>query len=137
MRAIKIHYNGGNDTRILFREETSGKLLQTQKYLMNVATEQGSDPIFADRGTELLATALGGALISLDTIDDGFAAVDTLYFCNYEEAPEVFESPDNVSFFALTPIEYHQATRSLSFAADFTFNDGTELNSTLEIADNG
>lgn len=137
MRAIKIHYNGGDDTRILFREETSGKLLQIQKYLLNVATEKDTDPIFPDRGTDLLRTALGGALVSPDTSDDGFAAVDTLYFCNYEEYPEVFNSDDNVSFFALIPADYQHYKRSLSFAANFTFADGTEYNTDLEIADNG
>lgn len=137
MRAIKIHYNGGNDTRILFREETSGKLLQIQKYLLNVATEAGSDPIFPDRGTDLLAAGIQGTLVSSTTADDSFAAVNTLYFCNYEEHPDMFKSGDNVEFFSLDPTDYQHHNRSLSFAAEFTFKDKTEYNTVLEIADNG
>lgn len=137
MRAIKIQYDGGNNTKICFTEETSGKLLQIQKYLLNVATTAGTDFIFPDRGTALMETGLQGALVSQTSIDDGFAAVDTLYFCNYEEYPEVFKSDDNVEFFALEPVEYQHQTRSLSFAAEFTFRDKTEYNTVLEIADNG
>jgi hypothetical protein len=136
MRAIKIKYNGGDDTRILFREETTGKLLQTQKYLLNVATEKNTDAIFPERGTDLLRTALGGALITNNGVRDGFAAVDTLYFCNYEEAAEVFNSADNVIQFTLRPGNYRHATRQLSFAANFTFKDGTTYNTQLELANN-
>lgn len=138
MRAIAIKYNGGDDTRILFKQEVSGKLLQIQKYLMNAATEKDTDPIFAERGTDLIKTALAGSLVStVNANDDGFAGVDTLYFCNYEEAPIVYASGDNVINFVLSPMDYDASTTSLSFNAEFTFKDYTETSTNLTIADNG
>lgn len=138
MRAIRIQYAGNDRTRILWDQDTDGKLLMTQKYLMNVATDKDSDAIFEDRGTELLSAAIGGALLWGDVgNEDDFAAVNTLYFCNYEESAAVYNSDDNVVQFSITAAAYDNNTISLSMAADFEFADGTTYNTTLDLADNG
>ena len=137
MRAIRIQYDGNDNTRILWDKDAEGKLLMTQKYLMNVATDKASDPIFPDRGTDLMRHALGGTFLISPTTAGTFASVDTLYFCNYEESAGVFASSDNVTNFALTSASYNNATSSVNMAASFTFQDGTSYNTTLTVTDNG
>lgn len=137
MRAIAISYTGGYTTSIDFLHETSGKLLQEQKYLMNVATIKGSDPIFPDRGTNLLTSAIGGALVSVDGLTDAFAAVDTLYFCNYEDSPEMFHSKDNIATFTLIPSAYTASANTVAFIASVTFKDQTSNSTNINIATNG
>lgn len=137
MRAIRIQYDGNDNTRILWDKDTEGKLLMTQKYLMNVATDKSSDAIFPERGTNLMSQALGGAFLITPATTGTFASVDTLYFCNYEESATVFDSNDNVSNFSLTSASYDNMTSSVDMAASFTFKDGTTYNTTLTITDNG
>ena len=137
MRAVAIDFTGGYTTRINFRREVSGKSLQEQKYLINVATNAGSDPVFPKRGTKLLDSAIGGALMSINGLTDGFAAVDTVYFCNYEESKAMYESPDNVRAFTLTPTQVGSSLTEVCFTANFLFADQTETKVPVTIANNG
>jgi hypothetical protein len=137
MRAVAIDFTGGYTTRINFRREVSGKALQEQKYLVNVATTAGSDPIFPKRGTKLLDSAIGGALMSINGLTDGFAAVDTVYFCNYEESKAMYESPDNVRVFTLTPSAVGSSMTEVCFNAHFLFADQTENTVSVTVANNG
>lgn len=137
MRAIAIDFTGGYTTRINFRREVSGKSLQEQKYLVNVATKAGSDPVFPRRGTKLLDSAIGGALMSINGLTDGFAAVDTVYFCNYEESKAVYESPDNVVAFTLTPTSAGSSLAEVCFTANFLFADQTKTKVPVTVANNG
>lgn len=137
MRAIALDFSGGYTTRINFRKETSGKLLQEQKYLMNVATRRGSDPIFPTRGTNLMDSAIGGAIVAINGLTDAFAAVDTLYFCNYEESASMYKSPDNIKYFSLSPSAYNSTLSSVGFTAEFTFADKTKNSTTINVANNG
>lgn len=124
MRSIKINFNGSK-TSIDFLSEISGKAALQQKYLVNTLTTKSSDPIFNNRGTDLLDAAIGGALITSTNITDGFAAVDTLYFCNFEESKEVYDSGDNVTLYSLTPDYDYLTTTSAVFNAEFEFADGS------------
>lgn len=124
MRSIKIKF-GGSNTSIDFLSEVSGKEAIKQKYLVNTLTTKDSDPIFKNRGTDLLATAIGGALITSNNITDGFAAVDTLYFCNFEESKEVYSSGDNVVVYSLVPDYNYLTITSAVFNAEFEFADGS------------
>lgn len=137
MRAVAIDFTGGYTTRINFRREVSGKSLQEQKYLVNVATKAGSDPVFPRRGTKLLDSAIGGALASINGLTDGFAAVDTVYFCNYEESKVMFESSDNVIAFTLTPTSAGSSLSEVCFTANFLFVDQTKTKVPVIIANNG
>lgn len=137
MRAVAIDFTGGYTTRINFRREVSGKSLQEQKYLVNVATKAGSDPVFPRRGTKLLDSAIGGALMSINGLTDGFAAVDTVYFCNYEESKVMFESSDNVIAFTLTPTSAGSSLTEVCFTANFLFADQTKTKVPVTVANNG
>ena len=137
MRAIAVDFTGGYTTRINFRREVTDKAMQEQKYLINVATQAGTDPIFPDRGTKLLSSAIGGAIMTINGLTDGFAAVDTLYFCNYEEEKEVYNAPYNVTAFVLTPSEAHTSIQTVGFEASFLFADQTENTITVTVANNG
>lgn len=137
MRAVAIDFTGGYTTRINFRREVSGKSLQEQKYLVNVATKAGSDPVFPRRGTKLLDSAIGGALMSVNGLTDGFAAVDTVYFCNYEESKAMFESSDNVIAFTLTPTSAGSSLSEVCFTANFLFADQTKTKVPVTVANNG
>jgi hypothetical protein len=137
MRAVAIDFTGGYTTCINFRREVSGKSLQEQKYLINVATKAGSDPVFPKRGTKLLDSAIGGALMSINGLTDGFAAVDTVYFCNYEESKAMYESPDNVRAFTLTPTQVGSSLTEVCFTANFLFADQTETKVPITVANNG
>lgn len=137
MRAVAVDFTGGYTTRINFKREVTGKALQEQKYLVNVATNAGSDPIFPKRGTKLLDSAIGGALMSLNGLTDGFAAVDTVYFCNYEESKAMYESPDNVRVFTLTPSAVGSSMTEVCFQAHFLFADQTENTVSVTVANNG
>lgn len=132
MRSIKINFKG-NSTYIDFLSEVSGKEALKQKYLVNTLTTKSSDPIFNDRGTDLLATAIGGALITSDNISDGFAAVDTLYFCSFEENKEVYDSGDNITSYSLVPDYDALTTTSAVFNANFEFADGSSSGITFNV----
>ena len=132
MRSIKINFNG-NNTYIDFSSEVSGKEALKQKYLVNTLTTKSSDPIFNDRGTDLLDTAIRGALITSDNISDGFAAVDTLYFCSFEENKEVYDSGDNITSYSLVPDYDYLTTTSAVFNANFEFADGSSSEITFNV----
>ena len=137
MRAVAVDFTGGYTTRINFKREVTGKALQEQKYLVNVATNAGSDPIFPKRGTKLLDSAIGGALMSINGLTDGFAAVDTVYFCNYEESKAMYESPDNVRVFTLTPSAVGSSMTEVCLKAHFLFADQTENTVSVTVSNNG
>lgn len=127
MRDIRIRFNGGEDTRLDLKHEVKGKRLYAQKYLVNTATTKGTDFIFPDRGTDLMTSAIsGGAVdeISLGHIGN-FAAIDTLYFCSYEEHAPVYNSQGYIRAYALLPKSYDNSTHTMTFDAEFTFRDGT------------
>lgn len=132
MRSIKIKFDGSN-TSIDFLSEVSGKEAIKQKYLVNTLTTKGSDPIFKNRGTDLLTAAIGGALITSSNITDGFAAVDTLYFCNFEESKEVYNSGDNIVLYSLAPDYDSLTTTSATFNAEFEFVDGSSSKVTFNV----
>lgn len=135
MKDVRIRFDGGGNTGFVLNEMVQDKRLFEQKYLINVATSKNTDAIFEDRGTNLLAAAIGGAIIDTSeaTHAGAFAALDTLYFCTYEETPSVYESDIYVSDFILTPTYYDNIARSLSFTANFIFKDGTTTDSSFSI----
>lgn len=136
MQGVAIDFYGGYKTRINFTKRVEGKALQEQKYLTNVATLHGTDPIFPLRGTKLLDSAIGGALVAVTGLTDAFAAVDTLYFCNYEESPAMYNSPDNIQYFSLSPSAYNDSINSIGFTANFVFADQTSNSTLISVANN-
>lgn len=135
MRDLRIKFNGADGTRLLLDETVEGKLLLQQKYLINTVTTAGSDKIYPDRGTNLLAGAIGGAIIdSTSSMHLGnFAALNTIHFCSYEEHPSVFTQPGYVMQYDLEPLAYDKSTNVLSFKAKFTFNDDTATEDVVSV----
>jgi hypothetical protein len=75
--------------------------------------------------------------MSINGLTDGFAAVDTVYFCNYEESKAMYESPDNVRAFTLTPTPAGSSLTEVCFIANFLFADQTETKVPVTVANNG
>ena len=111
----------------MLNETVEDKECIMQKYLINSVTSKNTDKIFPERGTDLLKGAIGGAVIDAQAAMHlgNFAALDTLYFCSYEETPSIFDSDMYVNNFDLKPADYDGTTNTLSFFADFYFKDGT------------
>ena len=128
MKSIQIHFDGAENTVFDFRVPAEGKTLYTQKALINIATEQGSDPIYPDRGTDLLASSINGLLI--DKVEaqhaGNFAALDTLTFCNFNDyAAATKGSGDIITAMTIVPTSYDMDKRVLRFDVTMTFADGT------------
>lgn len=88
MKDLRILFNGGDDTRIMFDASVDGKSCIEQQVLVNLVTEQGSDPLYEDRGTTLLEDSING--LAYDTNEAkhvaNFASIDTLFFINAQHA---------------------------------------------------
>lgn len=137
MRDIKIKFNRGSDTRLVLNEAVEGKSLFQQKYLINTVTSKNSDPIFPERGTDLLKILISGAIVDAEqAIHTGnFASTDTEYFCTYEEHSDAYESTSYVDSYALEPVDYDNDRRVLTFQALFNFKDGTQTDETYNVTD--
>lgn len=138
MKDIKVKFNLGADTRLNLKAVVEGKDLYQQKYLINTVTSANSDPIFPERGTTLLQQLINGAIISREEASHAgaFAAINTDYFCTYEEHKSIYESGDYVMSFSLIPINYNNDSRVLSLGATFMFSDGTQSDPNFNITDN-
>lgn len=139
MRAINVVFNGGSGTFIDWTKAVGDRQCVEQKYLMNIATAKKSDPIFPARGTDLLTRAIGGAVVdsaSAKTLGN-FAATDTIYFCSWEETPEVYEADYYPTAAELSPTSYTNSGRTLNFELTLTFRDGTTTETTTAISSNG
>ncbi len=136
MKDIRIKFEGSDGTQLVLDKTVEGKSLLEQKYLMNTATTQGTDKIYPNRGTKLLQQAIGGTIVDWNAAmhTGNFAAIDTSYFCTYEEHPAIYNSDIYVSNYQLVPAIYDNTTRTLSFRASFTFNDGTSTSNNFSIS---
>ena len=118
-RPYQYLYKDGDDL-VFMNNETFEKI--------NIATEQGSDPIYPDRGTNLLASSINGLLI--DKVEaqhaGNFAALDTLTFCNFNDyAAATKGSGDIITAMTIVPTSYDMDKRVLRFDVTMTFADGT------------
>ena len=91
-----------------------------QNGMVNIGTAKGSDPLYADRGTDLLKSATSGIIISDNAASHvaNIASVDTLFFCR-ETDPST--DPDKlasvgllVSLFSANLLELEASFVSLS-----------------------
>jgi hypothetical protein len=88
--------------RLLLDKSVSGLPAQVQAALLNVACARGSDPVYADRGTELMERAARDGVWSPARAQHlvNFAAVDTLFFLR-EVEPRTL--PSSLQDVGLTP----------------------------------
>lgn len=131
MRGIKLHMNGDRDTLFDFREPVEGKKHYTQKMFVNLATEQGSDPLYPDRGTTLLAGAIGGVIVDTAAAAhlSNFAALDTVVFVNGGAYPDLRENQqevdDSVADINITLKDVDVLQQRVSFDVSFIHGDIT------------
>ena len=139
MKSISITFDGEDSTFIDWNSMKEGKECIVQKYLVNIATEKGTDPVFPSRGTDLLQQAIGGVVIDATSalMIGNFAATDTIYFCAWEETPEVYESGDYPDSAELIPTGYSNNGRVLNFDLNLTFQDGSSTQVETTISSNG
>lgn len=134
MRDIKIILNGDNST-IDLNSIVEDKLLYEQKALVNMVTVNGSDPIFADRGTDLLRDAIYGKVYSSSgTIHIGnFAALDTIYFIKSTDSESVADADYTINDINVGGISYSNATNTLNLSVQVVYDDGTYTETVADI----
>lgn len=127
MKDVKIIFDGPN-TRIDLNQIVEGKSLYEQKALMNLVTDQESDPAYPDRGTTMIANSISGNAYDINRAAHiaNFAILDTLYFISYQEYAAVQGSGDLIQDMTMEVLEYSGSDSRIRFSAKFTFADGTE-----------
>lgn len=135
MKDFRIHFDGGEDTVFDFRTPVEGKDMYIQKMLINIATEKGSDPLYPDRGTNLVSDAVGGLVVNGQAAahSGNFAALSTNLFVNREDYAATAGSPDRIKSCRLSPAGIDSENGSVSYKAVFAFNDGTSTTETISV----
>lgn len=135
MHDIRVRFNGEYDTVFDLKNKVEGKDLYMQKYMINLATDNGSDPLYSTRGTTLMQEAIGGILLSDNAIAHAgnFAALDSRLFVTGEEYSAVRLSPDLVTDCILEAQDTDNNSGTITYNVRFTFADGTETDTTLNI----
>ena len=76
-----------------------------QNALVNLGSVQGGDKVFPDKGTDLLKTAVSGALFDLNSANhaSNYAALDTLAF---SKAADYQDNPEPITGMTLKPATF-------------------------------
>ena len=103
MKSLRVAFDEGG-ARLVFDETVEGTRNTAQKCLINVGTINGSDSMFADRGTQLLAQAVRSELISENTAQHAanFAALDTLTFVRVNDPQDALDDTSRVTELTLS-----------------------------------
>jgi hypothetical protein len=125
MNGLKIDFSSAGGPKLDLASSIEGAYTSVQNALVNIATSQGSDSIFEDRGTNLLAQALQGRLVNLQAaqVASNFAAVDTTYFLATTETSQI--PAERIQRIGLAPVVFN--TNSLQLDAIFDMEDGTVI----------
>lgn len=137
MKDLKIKFDG-DESIIDLSSSVEGKSSTQQKYLVNIVTEQGSDPLYDDRGTTLLQDSING--LAYNTVSAthvaNFATLDTNYFFDsisyFSASGNTYTTsttnldPDGVSTLTILPLYVNIFNSTLDLSVKFTFNDNTE-----------
>jgi hypothetical protein len=112
-------------TYALESSAVDGARATAQNATVNLLTENGTDPVYAERGTRLLsAITKGGAYdIISATHAANFAAADTIFFCRDSDPADISEV-QQLSDLKLAPAA---VGRSLTLTASFVFQNGIVL----------
>lgn len=139
MRDIKIVLDGNNGSFIDFTRDVSGKELYSQKALVNVVTVKGSDPVFPNRGTDIMKKCLSGHIYSNNGLRHigNFAALDTVFFVLENEYAAVNQSGDKIKNISVYPSEVDMVTSHITFKTTIEFADGTSNRQSTSIAQAG
>lgn len=136
MRDIKIVMNGNDGSFIDLTQDVSGKDLYNQKALVNIVTARGSDPLFEERGTDIMQKCLSGNIYDNNGLRHlgNFAALDTMFFVLENEYAVVNTSPDKIKKISIYPYTVDLLTSRVTFKATIEFADGTTIRETTSIA---
>jgi hypothetical protein len=122
MKGIAIDFTG--ERPVFGSGQVSDFGAAVQNSLVNIGTQQGSDPIYPERGTTLQEDAVAGRLIDLNSAQhsSNFAAVDTLAFAR---AFTPADDPHSVASVQLEPADFTGS--SLLIDAIFTSLEGATV----------
>lgn len=145
MKDLKIKFKG-DDSIIDLNSYVDGKDMYQQKYLVNIVTEQGSDPLYDDRGTTLLQDAINGLAYNYVSAAhvSNFAALDTRYFfdtIDYYESDDndtyttttENDDGDNINAISILPLTIDIYNSTLDLSVKFIFNDKTETSTVSSV----
>jgi len=122
MKSLKITFNESG--AIIELDQTVEALgAEVQNGLVNVATSMGSDKIYPDRGTNLLAEATKGAIIDINSArhSANFAALNTTLFIRNTLPASMTNSNDRIIRMKLSTTEFDGL--KLNLQAQFTTAD--------------
>jgi hypothetical protein len=121
MRGVRINFEGPAPA-FDFTKPLADFACTVQNALVNAATDNGSDPIFADRGTDLKLDGAQGKMINSTwaTHSANFAALRTLSFV---QQTELQSNPFKLQTFTLRCTQVSQQTVVLGVQASCI--DGT------------
>lgn len=127
---IRILFDGDN-TGFDFSEPVLDFESIIQDALVNTATIRGSDPIYEDRGTNLLSEAVKGNLIDINSAihASNFASIDTLLFMRQTE--DNLTNPLRLSMYELQPVNFTYS--GLQLNATFISSDGETIGTSVEV----
>lgn len=135
MKDIAVRFNGVPDTVFDFGRMVEGKAAEEQRYIINMATGAGTDRIYPDRGTDLLADTSGSVVFDENGAAHigNFAALDTTLFMEQVSTEERMASNDAIYVTSVTPVSYSNEKRILHLAVKFVFNDESETSLDLNL----
>lgn len=113
MRGMAINFTG-NSPMFTFTAPAVDIETIAQNAMVNLGTQKGSDPLYADRGTDLLDSAVQGRMINTNYANQvaAFAALDTLVFAQTQDNPLDPNRTANVELLA-TKLELQSVTLAL------------------------
>ena len=129
MKGLLVTLAGVGGSRIHLDSAVEGRDSHIQNALVTVGTFLGSDPIFPDRGTELLDAAVRGALIDQASRRHycNFAALDVLFFTRANDE----QAAPRVQVLEIIPESFDG--KQMTAQSRFTFDDGVVVGQTLNI----
>lgn len=135
MKDLKFILDGDKST-IDLNSAVEDKNLYEQKALVNMVTVKGSDPIYPDRGTDLLQDAIYGKVYSrTGTIHVGnFAALDTIYFIRSTDPEDIYGESFTIRDINVEGLSYTNTTNTLNLAVQLIYTDGTSTEAVADIS---
>ena len=115
MEGIKVNFLNG-EIYIEPNEKVIGFDTTLQNALVNIGTRQGTDRIYADKGTVILKSAVEGKIVGLNVANHEaqIAAIDTLFFSReYETSTDLNIRLGNVF---MDPLSYDGAKLRINSA---------------------
>lgn len=123
MRTTVVDFTGGSP-RLELNRSITGFAGSAQRCLINLGTRKGTDPVYEDRGTDLLLDAVSGRMIDANAAQHSanFAAADTYFFSRTFDLPGDAAALASV---ALTATQYDG--RQVTMQAVFVSSSGEQI----------